>query len=236
MNTPATLSTPDMNDTAQQCLQKLMRVWFDFERQLGRVPVIQRLERGAFDAEDYQRLLSHLRQQVIEGGRWISRCASSFEREYLDVRSEVIGHAKDEHLDYQMLEQDFVRAGGQLDQIQTQTPNLGTEALHSFLMHRASQPNPIDLIGAMWMIEGLGQKMAGSWADRIDEAVPTSPPCTQFMRYHAENDEQHMNKLYALLDRLCQTEQDSQRIVKTARVVGRLYAMQLEESEHDDSL
>ncbi|EAR10705.1 iron-containing redox enzyme family protein [Reinekea blandensis] len=236
MNAPATLTTPDMNEQAQQCLQKLMRVWFDFERQVGRVPIIQRLERGTFTQDDYQRLLCHLRQQVIEGGRWISRSASSFERDYLDVRSLVIGHAKDEHQDYQMLEQDYLRAGGSEDTIQTQVANLGTEALHSFLMHRASLPNPIDMIGAMWMIEGLGQKMAGSWADRIDEAVPTTPPCTQFMRYHAENDEQHMNKLYAMLDRVCRTDADGLRIVKTARVVGRLYALQLEEVDHDDTL
>lgn len=225
-----------MNEQAQKCLQQLMRVWFDFERQLGRVPIIQRLERNLFSAEDYIQLLLHLRQQVIEGGRWITRCASSFDRDYIDVRNLVIEHAKDEHQDYRILEQDYLNAGGNVEQLETQERNLGTEALHAFLMYRASQPNPIDLIGAMWMIEGLGHKMAGSWADGIVSNLGSDQITTTFMRYHAENDEHHMEKLYRMIDRVCLTEQDCSRITKTARVVGKLYAMQLEEVDHDDSL
>ncbi|HSG53516.1 MAG TPA: hypothetical protein VLA40_15525, partial [Rheinheimera sp.] len=69
-----------LSPRGQQCLQTLMRVWFDFERQLGRVPLLQRLQRGQFNKADYCQLLLHWRQQVIEGSRWISRCASSFDR------------------------------------------------------------------------------------------------------------------------------------------------------------
>ncbi len=218
---------------AQQCLQQLMRIWFEFERDLGRVPIIARLENGQFTADDYRNLLLHLRQQVIEGGRWITRCASSFEREYVDVRNVVIQHAKDEHQDYRVLEADFIAAGGQSEQLNQQGRNLGTEALHAFLMYRASKPNPVDMIGAMWMIEGLGQKMAANWAERVDEVMGSETKCTAFMHYHAENDDNHIDKLYEMMDRVCQTEQDVAAICKTARVVGRLYALQLEEIDHD---
>ncbi len=213
----------------QACLQGLMRIWFSFERQLGRVPLIQRLERGQFSREDYRLLLLNLRQQVIEGSRWISRCASSFERDYADVRSMVIGHAKEEHRDYEMLEQDYVAAGGELAVIQSENRNIGSEALHAFLMYRATQPNPVDLMGAMWIIEGLGQKMAADWADRIDEATEGDGSYTRFMRYHGANDDDHLDKLYSLIDRVCQSERDEQAILRTARVTARLYALQLEE-------
>ncbi|MCH4564605.1 iron-containing redox enzyme family protein [Halomonas sp. EGI 63088] len=216
----------------QECLQGLMRVWFDFERQLGRVPVIQRLERGRFTRADYRTLLLHLRQQVIEGARWITRGASSFDRDFADVRSEVIGHAREEHRDYEMLEADFVAAGGEPDEIREAQRNAGSEALHAFMMYRASQPNPVDLIGAMWIIEGLGQKMAGDWARRIDEATDGDGRYTRFMRYHGENDDAHLDKLYALIDRVCRTQRDLRSILRTARVVARLYALQLEEIDH----
>ena len=85
-----------LSPRGQQCLQTLMRVWFEFERQLGRVPLLQRLERGQFSKADYCQLLLNWRQQVIEGSRWISRCASSFDRDYSDVRSVIIGHAREE--------------------------------------------------------------------------------------------------------------------------------------------
>lgn len=217
----------------QSCLQGLLRIWFDFERQLGRVPVIQRLERDQFTLDDYRLLLRHLRQQVIEGARWITRGASSFDRTFADVRSEVIGHARDEHRDYEILERDYVAAGGGLAEIQNAERNLGTEALHAFLMYRASQPNPIDLIGAMWIIEGLGQKMAADWAQRINQCTGGDGRYTEFMSYHGANDEVHLDKLYSLLDRVCMDEQAVKQIHRTARVVARLYAMQLEEIEND---
>jgi hypothetical protein len=217
----------------QACLRGLMRIWFDFERQLGRVPLIQRLERGQFSREDYRRLLLHWRQQVIEGARWITRTASSFDRDFADVRAEVIGHAREEHRDYEMLEQDYVAAGGALADIQQFPRNAGTEALHAFLMYRASQPNPVDMIGAMWIIEGLGQKMASDWAKRIDELTEGDGSYTRFLRYHGDNDEGHLAKLYGLIDRLCRSPEDQRAIERTARVVARLYALQLEEVDHD---
>lgn len=221
-----------LSDEGQKCLQGLLRQWFEFERRLNRVPIIQRLENGRFTLEDYRMLLLNIRQQVIEGSRWITRTASSFRRDFADVRSEVIGHAKDEHRDYEMLEHDFVAAGGNRDEIVNGQRNPGTEALHAFLMHRASQPDPIDMIGAMWIIEGLGQKMASSWADRIDELTGGDGSYTRFMRYHGENDDAHMDKLYRLVDRVSGRPGAVDDILRTARVVARLYALQLEEIDH----
>ncbi|WP_205623214.1 iron-containing redox enzyme family protein [Rheinheimera baltica] len=191
------------------------------------------MDRGQFSKADYCQLLLNWRQQVIEGSRWISRCASSFDRSFSDVRSVIIGHAREEHRDYEMLEQDYVAAGGQLTAIQTAPRNIGTEALHGFLMYRASQPNPVDLVGAMRIIEGLGQKMASSWAAQIDHTTGGDGSYTRFMRYHGNNDDGHMQKLYQLIDRLCQSPQQLSDIERTARVTARLYCLQLEESENE---
>ncbi|BFM07099.1 iron-containing redox enzyme family protein [Halioxenophilus aromaticivorans] len=218
-----------LNPHAQACLRGLMRVWFDFERRLNRIELIKRLETAAFSLEDYQSLLLHLRQQVIEGSRWITRCASSFTRDYADVRSIVIGHANDEHKDYELLEKDYVACGGSLSDIQRGERNPGSDALHGFLMYRASLENPIDLLGAMWMIEGLGDKMATSWAKQIDTALGRELNCTRFLRYHAENDHQHLQRFYQMLHRTCTDQLIADRIEKTAIVVGRLYCLQLEE-------
>ncbi|MBX2858893.1 MAG: hypothetical protein KTR17_09540 [Cellvibrionaceae bacterium] len=217
------------NAEAQQCLQSLMRVWFDFERRLNRVPIIQRLENGEFTQQDYLSLLLNLRQQVIEGSRWITRSASSFDRHYSEIRSQVINHAKDEHRDYLLLEQDFVALGGDLAAIQAGARNIGSEALHGYLMYRASRPNPVDMIGAMWMIEGLGEKMASNWADRIDELIALGGEKTCFLRYHGHNDASHLETFCHMLDSVCRESTTHRAIVKTAQVVARLYCMQLDE-------
>jgi 3-oxoacyl-[acyl-carrier-protein] synthase-3 len=224
------LARPEvLSAIGQSALRQLLRAWFDFERRLSRVPVIQRLERDTFGQTDYLKLLLHLRQQVIEGSRWITRAASSFDRDHADVRSAIIGHAHDEHRDYEVLERDYTAAGGDLAVLRAQPRNLGSEALHGYLMYRASEPNPIGLLGAMWIVEGLGEKMAKDWAERIERLIPAGREATRFLRYHGSNDESHMNKLYGLLDRLCTSEERAGDIARTAGVVGRLYALQLEE-------
>ena len=222
-----------LNPHAQVCLQQLLRVWLGFERDLSKVPLLRRIDLGTYTAEDHQIFLRNIRQQVIEGSRWITRTASSFDRDHSEIRSTIISHAVDEHRDYEMLEKDYVASGGQLEDILNMERNIGSEALHGFLMHRSSRPNPIDLLGAMWIIEGLGEKMANSWAERIQELTGLSEDSTRFMTYHGENDSDHMQRFYATLNSVCVNEKAIKSIVKTSKVVARLYRLQLEEIEYD---
>jgi 3-oxoacyl-[acyl-carrier-protein] synthase-3 len=100
-------------------------------------------------------------------------------------------------------------------------------------MYKAGEPNPVGLLGAMWIIEGLGEKMASSWADRIEELTGHGRECTRFARYHAANDDSHMDRLYGLIDRICTSQQAADEVVRTAKIVARLYAMQLEAIDRD---
>jgi 3-oxoacyl-[acyl-carrier-protein] synthase-3 len=230
MTSATALARPDvLTPLGQETLRRLMRAWFDFDRRLAKVPLLRRLDLGTFSRDDYLTLLRNLRPQVVEGARWISRCASSFDRDHVDIRSVVIGHARDEHRDYEVLEADFQAMGGNIEELRRQPRNVGTEALHAFLMYRAGRANPVALLGAMWIIEGLGEKMASDWAARIEELTGCGASATRFIRYHGNNDESHMDKLYGLLDRTCTNETRANGIVKTAQVTARLYALQLEE-------
>jgi hypothetical protein len=232
MSNPAPLSRPDvLSEHGQRALRMLMRSWFDFERRLAKVQILRRLDSGQFSLEDYQALLLNLRPQVVEGARWITRAASSFDREHADIRAAVIAHAFDEHRDYELLEADYVASGGALETIRARRMNVGSECLHSFLMYRASLPNPLDMLGAMWIIEGLGQKMAGDWADKIEAQTGVGPSATRFLRYHGDNDERHLDKLYGLLDRACVSAAAADEVARTSRIVARLYVLQLEEIE-----
>ena len=109
-----------LTELGQGTLRRLVRAWFEFERRLAIVPIVRRLDLGTFTHGDYQRLLLNLRPQVVEGSRWISRCASSFDRDHADIRSVVLRHAHDEHRDYEILESDYVATGGNLKAIREQ--------------------------------------------------------------------------------------------------------------------
>ncbi|GIH09487.1 hypothetical protein Rhe02_75540 [Rhizocola hellebori] len=213
--------------STQRLVLDLAQVWEDFERRLRRAPIVRRIESGTASVEDYRRLLVHLRQQVVEGGRWISRAASNFSVELFDFRSAAIKHAADEHKDYRLLERDFVAVGGELSEIQHSHKNAGSEALSAFIFQQASLPDPVDLLGAMFIIEGLGNRLALGWARRLQEQLALRDDQVSFLRYHGEADEEHIGELNHLLTLV--TAQHHERVVRTAQVVARLYALQLEE-------
>lgn len=208
-------------------LRQLMLVWLEFQRELRTVPIVQRLHRGSFSLEDYKALLRNLRPQVVEGARWITRAASHATN--FELRSLLIGHAQDEHRDFQMLERNYVSVGGELEEIVGAEKNTGSEALSAYIFQQASRDNPIDLLGSMFIIEGLGNRLAGEWAAMIQKTLGLSKQQVSFLAYHADNDESHIGKLQAFLEADWMTREIGDRIVKTAKTTARLYRLQLEE-------
>ena len=217
----------DSNPVAADLLRQLALVWLEFERQLRSVPIIRKLYQDKFTLEDYKALLRNLRPQVVEGARWIARAASNMTD--FRLRSTFIGHAQDEHRDYQILERNYVSVGGMLEEIVQAEKNLGSEALSAFIFQQASQENPVDLIGSMLIIEGLGNQLAGSWAAQIKHSLGLQDEQVSFLAYHGANDESHIGKLEAIINADWMTLEIAQRIVKTAKVTARLYQLQLEE-------
>jgi 3-oxoacyl-[acyl-carrier-protein] synthase-3 len=217
---------------ATRAFTELAGVWAEFQRTLDRVPVVRRIEDGTATLDDYRRLLLNLRQQVVDGGRWISLAAANFSAELFWLRSAAIQHAAAEHRDYQLLERDFAAVGGDQEVMAATPPNIGSAALSAFVFHRAGLPDPVDLLGAMFVIEGLGKLKAAHWADRLQQSLGLRDDQLSFFRYHAEGDDEHFQILSAALRSGPFDDSAITRIVKTARVVARLYALQLEELGH----
>lgn len=215
---------------SEDVLRALLQVWADFSSKLDALPLIDKLNRGKFRVEDYQTLLINHRQQVVEGGRWIARAASSIDDRYFELRSKFMKHCVTEHRDFRMLEQNYVSLGGKLEDIQNGEKNIGTEALNAFMFHRASQPNPFDLLGAMFIIEGLGQNKAGEWGRAICDQLGLKDEQVSFLLYHADHDDGHMEEFEdALKSGILEIPGTGRAIVKTAKVVARLYLLQIDE-------
>jgi 3-oxoacyl-[acyl-carrier-protein] synthase-3 len=222
----------DADPVLRRLVLDLALVWADFERLLRATPIVRRIEAGTATLEDYRMLLRNLRQQVMEGARWIARAASNVSIELFPIRSMFISHAGDEHRDFQMLERDYCALGGSLEEITGTPKNVGSEALSAFMFHRASQPDPLDLLGAMFVIEGLGRLKAGQWAEALKSQLGLADGQVSFLQYHGQNDDHHFDRLREVLASGVVTGEVAPRIVKTARVVARLYALQLEELDH----
>jgi 3-oxoacyl-[acyl-carrier-protein] synthase III len=220
------------NPATRWLARELAFVWHDFTARLARVPLVMAIEGGTIRRDDYLCYLRNLRQQVIDGGRWISQTAASMGQELFSIRSALIGHAAEEHRDYQMLEKNYVAAGGAIAEIENAPKNVASEALSSYVFHKASQPNPVGLFGAMFIIEGFGSTYCGRWAEQLRSALDLPAAGVSFFAYHGAHDDGHYDKLRAILSGPHIDMERARDIVKTARTVGRLYVLQLEELEH----
>jgi len=222
------MSVRETNASAE-VLRRLAVVWTAFEARLESTPLIRKLTHGRFELGDYHAFLVQLRQQVKDGALWMSRAASNVDEAHLELRSSLMRHAVAEHRDFRLLEADYAACGGDLETIRGGARNLGSEALSAFMFHEASRPNPFGLLGAMFVIEGLGSIKAAEWAARVRQRLGLPPEAVRFLAYHGHNDEDHMQVFAAMLDEVAADPEVAARIVRVAEVVARLYALQIEE-------
>lgn len=216
-------------DAVSDVLRQLTVVFTEFEARLEQTPLIRRLTRGRFALEDYHAFLSGLRQQVKEGALWMSRAASNIDEDHLELRSMLMRHAVTEHRDFRLLEADYVAAGGVLATIQGEVKNIGSEALSAWMFHEASRANPFGLLGAMWIIEGLGSIKAAEWGALVRQRLDLPDHAVRFLLYHGENDTEHIAEFQQMLGLVLPDPTVAARIVRTAQVTARLYALQIEE-------
>jgi len=218
-----------MSDAAQDVLRRLTIEFTEFEGRLEQTPLIRKLTRGRFELSDYRAFLVQLRQQVKDGALWMSRAASNVGEDHLELRSALMQHAVVEHRDFRILESDYVATGGALTTIRSGEKNVGSEALSAWMFHQASQPDPFGLLGAMWIIEGLGSIKAQEWGRKVKATLGLPDDAVRFLLYHGENDASHIEEFKAMLAMVLPDGDVAQRIVKTAQVTARLYTLQIEE-------
>lgn len=222
-----------VEDQVSDTLRKLALVFADFEQRLEATPLIRKLTRGRFELADYQAFLINLRQQVKDGALWMSRAASHIGEDHLELRSTLMRHAVTEHRDFRLLEADFVCSGGAVETIRTAPKNVGSEALSAWMFHEASKPDPFGLLGAMFIIEGLGSIKAAPWGRLVKERLSLPDEAVRFLLYHGENDAEHMQEFEEMLRMVLHNDDSgravAERIVTTAKVTARLYALQIEE-------
>jgi 3-oxoacyl-[acyl-carrier-protein] synthase-3 len=128
-----------------------------------------------------------------------------------------------------MLERNYALAGGSLEEIRSGNKNIGSEALSAYILQKASRENPFDLIGAMFIVEGIGQRIARQWGEKIQSVLGLKNDAVSFFLYHSESDITHFKRLDLAIASGILSPQVIREVVKCARVTARLYILQLEE-------
>jgi 3-oxoacyl-[acyl-carrier-protein] synthase-3 len=226
------IAAPHNPEGAPQHLQSLLsalaQVWHDYRSQVWRSPVIHKLVNNAFTQADYCNWTSQWVPQVREGSKWMREAVASLTDDYSDLAALIETHASDEQNDFMILFEDYRAAGGELglDDLQR---NPGGNALNSYLHSLAATINPIGLLGAIYIIEGTGQRIIPALLPLLRKQLDLPASAFRFLEYHGANDEHHLARwLQAVELVLAKNPHAAQTIATTAKRVAQLYLMQFE--------
>jgi len=210
-------------------ISELASVWHDFQSRLRRTPLLRRVTAGQFTREDYLAWMSAWIPQVRYGSQWMRRALEQLREPYLELGTLIEAHANDEQDDYMILWDDYKQAGGQAQSLETLQRNAGGEALNAFMFARAAQPNPVDLLGAIYIIEGTGQRVIPQLLPELRAQLSLPERAFRFLRYHGANDEAHLARWLRAVEIVLAHDKDGKArdgIVQTARAVAELYILQ----------
>lgn len=192
--------------------------------------MIRTLREGRFTVDDYVRWTSHWIPQVREGSKWMREGAASVQPPFEALAALIETHAGDEQDDYEILYNDYRTAGGTAE-IDALRRNPGGDALNSYLHALAATSNPLGLLGAIYIIEGTGQRIIPALLPLLKASLPLPPDAFRFLEYHGANDEHHLLRWLRAVEIVIEHDADGrgvQAIIDTARRTAALYLMQFE--------
>lgn len=207
-------------------LKDLMGVWHDYRSEVFRTDLARAVLDGTVQHDAYLAWMENWIPQVREGSLWMRRAVSSMSPALRSLAQLVQTHAGEEQLDWQVLYQDYRNAGGALP-LHALRMNPGGEALNAFMHAYASRPDPIGLLGGIYIIEGTGQRIVPTLLPRLKSSLGLSSSLLQFMAYHGANDQSHMLRWLEAVKLAAEVAPDAPaRIVQVARSVAALYLQQ----------
>ncbi|MBB5207772.1 iron-containing redox enzyme family protein [Chiayiivirga flava] len=213
-------------------LGALAAEWHDYRSSVWRTPLIRKLRDRRFTTHDYIAWMQAWIPQVREGSLWMREGASSIVSErYAELAGLIETHAGDEQHDYLILFEDYRTAGGDVENIDALRRNPGGEALNAYLHALAATRDPVGLLGAIYIIEGTGQRIIPALLPLMKASLDLPPNAFRFLDYHGANDEHHLARWLRAVEIVLASDHDgraAQAILATARRTAQMYLMQFE--------
>lgn len=218
-------------DGLRDLLTELASIWHDYRSQVWRTPLVRQIRERRFAVPDYLNWMAQWVPQVREGSLWMREGAASLTGDHQALAALSDVHAGEEQNDFQILFDDYRRAGGTVSDIADLRRNPGGEALNAYLHGLAATTNPIGLLGAIYIIEGTGQRIVPALLPLLKASLKLPPEVFRFLEYHGHNDEHHLNRWLMAVEMVMALDADGRaprQIIDTARHTASLYLMQFQ--------
>jgi 3-oxoacyl-[acyl-carrier-protein] synthase-3 len=221
--------SPTQSAPTARLIQELASVWHDYRSRAWRSSLIRKIVAGEFTNADYVRWMSCWIPQVREGSKWMISGANNLDPRFAALTALVSKHAGEERNDFKILFDDYRLAGGTAGAIEDLRRNPGGEALNAYMHALANEPVPLGLLGAIYIIEGTGQRIIPALLPLLREQLDLPSQAFRFLSYHGENDASHLARWLTAVEMAVQLNPGcEQQILNVARNTAELYVLQME--------
>src|SRR5690606_19023191 len=114
-------------------LAELAAIWHDYRSRVWRTPLVRSVRERTIDTQGYVNWMANWIPQVREGSLWMREAAASLSDTSAPLAALIELHAGDEQDDFNVLFNDYRKAGGQAERIEQLRRNPGGEALNAYL-------------------------------------------------------------------------------------------------------
>jgi 3-oxoacyl-[acyl-carrier-protein] synthase-3 len=227
----------DADDAADprlaRLLQQLAEVWHGYRSAAWRTPLVRAIVQRRFTRADYLQWMACWIPQVREGSRWMREAIASMRPPFEALGEIVETHASEEQFDFRILFDDYRTAGGTVADLDALRRTPGGEALNSYLHAKAATESPVGLLGAIYVIEGTGQRIIPALLPLLQAQLKLGPQAWRFLAYHGANDQHHLARWLRAVQLVLAADPSGRAdrdIVATARRTAQLYLMQWEDA------
>jgi 3-oxoacyl-[acyl-carrier-protein] synthase-3 len=218
-------------ENLRSLLAELASIWHRYRSEVWRTPLVRQIRERRFALPDYLNWMEHWIPQVREGSLWMREGAASLTGDYAPLAALIGVHAGEEQNDFQILFDDYRKAGGPVAEIAALHRNPGGEALNAYLHALAATNNPVGLLGAIYIIEGTGQRIVPALLPLLKAALKLPPEVFRFLEYHGHNDENHLSRWLVAVEMVMALDTEgtaAAKMIATARHTAALYLMQFQ--------
>jgi len=192
-------------------------------------PAVQLFLGADVPKEAYAMFLRETYHLSKHTSRFICAAASRMTDAQEAIRTRFMHHALEEDGHHKFALKDLKNIGYDSDYALNSRPLPGTEAIISFHYYLAHMGNPISVMGAVMVFEGLAEDFAGQAASALRSKQNMSQSSVTFLHTHAEFDIEHMKEAREVLDTLIKREEDKAATIDVANKMYRFYQMNFED-------
>lgn len=161
--------------------------------------------------------------------RFLAAAATNISDEKDAIRSRFLQHAIEEDGHHKFALKDLKNLGYPDSYTADSYPLAGTCAIISYHYYLAYHDNPIGMLGAVVVFEGLAEEFAGMSADMYRKKKELTMGEVTFLHTHGKFDIDHMKEARETLNSLVTDEKDKKDIINVAKKMYRFFSMNFQD-------